>query len=165
VRIWLLAAALCAVSVAAAAQGAGQGEGRGQGERQRSGDPACGRDLVVVKADGTRQRHESIEAFLATFPQRQVDQGEEPRNAVNLDDVLGAYGADWVEALDCNDKSVQLPGGMPVRSVEYLVLTGRGTLKGIREVGRGRYANTVHPVRKLTFHGTSAKAAAPARKP
>lgn len=166
-RARVLAAFLCAVSVAVGAEGPGQGQGegggKGRGERQRAGDPACGRDLVVVKADGTRQRHESIEAFLATFPQKKVDQGEEPRNAVNLDEMLRAYSADWVEALDCNDKIVQLPGGMPVRYVEYFVLTGRGTLKGIREVSRGRYANTVHPVRKLTFHGT-AKAAAPARK-
>lgn len=170
-RVWMLAALLCAVSVAAGAQGQGQGKGqgegggKGQGERQRAGDPACGRDLVVVKADGSRQRHESIEAFLATFPQKKVDQGEEPRNAVPLDDVLSAYGADWVEALDCEDRSVQLPGGMPVRYVEYFVMTGRGTLKGIREVGRGRYANTIHPVRKLTFHGTAVKPKPPARKP
>lgn len=167
----LLAALLCAVSVAVGAEGQGQGQGQGEGggkgrgERQRAGDPACGRDLVVVKADGSRQRHESIEAFLATFQQQKVDQGESPRNAVPLDDVLSAYGADWVEALDCNDKIVQLPGGMPVRYVEYFVLTGRGTMKGIREVSRNRYVNTVHPVRKLTFHGTAAVQAAPAKKP
>jgi hypothetical protein len=169
VKAPLLAAVLCAASAIVAAQGQGQGQGGGKGDgdsvRRRAGDPACGRDLVVVKADGTRQRHESVEVFLATFPQKQVDQGESPRNAVSLDDVLRAYGADWVEALDCADKIVQLPGGMPVRYVEYLVLTGRGTMKGIREVSRGRYINTVHPVRKLTFHGTSARAAAPAEKP
>jgi hypothetical protein len=133
--------------------------------RQRAGDKDCGRDLVVVKPDGTRQRHESVAAFLEAFPTKSIDQGESPRRGVNLDDVLRAYNADWVEALDCEDKIVQLPGGMPVRYVEYFVVTGRGTLKGIREVNRGRFINTVHPVRKLTFHGSSAKAAAPAKKP
>jgi hypothetical protein len=166
-RTLMLVLALCGMAAATHAQGQGQGQGGGKGDgdgvRQRAGDPTCGRDLVVVKADGTRQRHESVEAFLATFPQKQVDQGESPRNAVSLDDVLRAYGADWVEALDCADKIVQLPGGMPVRYVEYFVLTGRGTMKGIREVGRGRYANTIHPVRKLTFHGAT-KATAPAKK-
>ena len=169
-RTLVLALLLCALSATAGAQdGQGQGGGTGKGgdgqARQRASDPHCGRDMVVVKPDGTRERHDSVARFMAKFPHKDIDQGESLRPAVNLDDVLRAYNADWVEALDCSDRSVQLPGGMPVRYVEYFVLTGRGTLKGIREVGPGRYANTIQPVRKLTFHAASGKAAAPAQKP
>ena len=168
----LLALALGAMAATVAAQGGGgqgKGGGKGTGEgaqvRQRSGDKDCGRDLVVVKPDGTRQHYASITEFFDAFPPREIDQGESPRRGVRIDDLLRAYGADWVEALDCEDKIVQLPGGMPVRYVEYFVLTGRNTMKGVREVDRGRFINTVHPVRKLTFHGAPAKGAAPAKKP
>jgi hypothetical protein len=142
---------------AALAQG-GRGEGQGGGRQRAAGEnPACGAELVVVRTDGQREQHASAEKFLTAFVATEIDQGEQPRRAVKLDTLLKAYGAGWVEVLDCRNRSAHLPGGMPVTVPEYLVLTGRGGLKAVREVRPGSYSNTVQQIRKLTFHGVKAE--------
>lgn len=132
----------------------GSGEGGGHGGRQRAGraDSRCGTDLVVVRTDGSKEQFASIEKFFDAFATRQIDQGEKPRTAVQLDAVLKAYAADWVEALDCENRSVQLPSGLPMEGQNFLLLTGRNTLKVVWELRHGEYRNTAQQVRKLTFH-------------
>jgi hypothetical protein len=143
--------ALWAVSQVAA-QGAGTGGGR---QRAGTKDARCGSDLVVVLPDGQKRQYPSIGEFLKEFPGRQIDQGEQERKAVAVEAVLKAYGADWMEALACDNRSVQLPSGMPFEGRDYLVLTGKQGLKSVREVRPGAFGNTLAEIRKLTLHKVS----------
>ena len=138
-------------------------QGGNGGGRQRAGghDSKCGLNLVVVRADGEKEQFESIEKFLGSFATTQIEQGEQARTAVRLDQVLKAYTADWAEALDCENHSLQLPSGLPMEGRDFLVLTGKGTLKTVSEARPGEYRNTAQQIRKLTFHRASGVKRAP----
>jgi hypothetical protein len=133
----------------ATAQGGG-GDG-GKGRRQAGTGRDCGQEFVVVRPDGQRERHASPKEFFARLPTTQIDQGENPRTAVEATALLKEYGADWVEVLTCNNRSLQIPSGLPVEGREFLVLTGRDGLKAVRETGKADYRNTIQDIRKLTF--------------
>ena len=152
----------------AAAQGGGGGGGIGGGKgRQRAGDgPGCGAELIVVLPDGQKREYVPLATFLEAFKAEAVsiDQGEDARQAVPVDVVLKAHGADWMEALDCNNRSLHLPSRMPFEGREYLVVTGKRGLKAIREVRPKAYANTLAEIRKLTLHKVSKPQPAPAGK-
>ena len=148
---WLVLAAVGLVSAAAVAA-----DGKGDG-RSKAGRQDCGQDLVVVLPDGTKRQYVPAQSLLAAYSAVQIDQGEKPRPAVKVDDVLKGLGAAWAEALDCDNKSVHLPSQLPFEGAEYLVVTGRGTIKVVREVQRGRYANVAQGLRKLTLHGPDGK--------
>jgi hypothetical protein len=155
VTCWLLAAG------EAAAQGAGTGEGGGGGRQRAVSKPAaCGNDLTVVFVDGSKRQYGSIAEFFKDYPQRMIDQGEQQRAAIAVSSVLKAHGGDWLEALGCDNKSTQLPSGLPFEGADYLVLTGKQGLKAVREVGSGSYSNTQQQIRKLTLH----KVSGPAKK-
>lgn len=148
-----LIAASCLLLVAS--QVAAQGSGSG---RQRAGSKGsrCGSELTVVLPDGQKRQYASIGEFFNEYPSRQIDQGEQVRAAVPVSAVLKAHASDWLEALDCDNKSVQLPSGLPFEGADYLVLTGKLGLKAVREVRPGAYSNTLQQIRKLTLHKVSA---------
>jgi len=149
---WIaLAAAVGLVSGAAVAA-----DGKGDG-RSKPGRDDCGQDLVVVLPDGTKRQYVPAQSLLSAYSAVQINQGEKPRPAVKMEDVLKELGAAWAEALDCDNKSVHLPSQLPFEGQEYLVVTGRGTIKVVREVQRGRYANVAQGIRKLTLHGADGK--------
>ena len=142
----LLAGASTVLAGGAAAQG--QRDGRSRAEKT-----GCGSELVTVLANGARREFVPVEGFFAGYTVVMIDQGEKPRPAVRLSDVLSQNGATWVEALDCANVALHLPAGLSVEGVEFLVLTGRGTLKAVRESSPGRFQNLAQNIRKLTFHG------------
>lgn len=153
----LALATLTCLLLLAADQVAAQGTGGGGG-RQRAANKAaaCGSDLTVVLPDGSKQQYKSVGGFLGEFQPRMIDQGEKERPAVPVSDILKFHGADWLEALGCDNKSVQLPSGLPFEGADYLVLTGKQGLKAVREVRSGVYSNTQQQIRKLTLHKVSA---------
>jgi len=167
-RLFGLALAIaCAISLGdAVAQGGGGGGGKGGGDgRQRAGgDERCGSELVVVLPDGRKRQYASVAEFFEGFKSQPIDQGEDARQAVPVDAVLQAHSADWMEALDCNNRSLHLPSGMPFEGRDYLVMTGKRGLKAVREVRPKAYANTLSEIRKLTLHKATRPQAAPARK-
>ena len=146
----LLAILMLSLGASAWAQG-GSGQGGGKGKRAGAGR-ACQEEFVVVRTDGTRERHPSAEALLEGLTATPISQGENPRAAVKAEVLLKKYGADWVEALACDNHSVQIPSGLAVEGQEYFVLTGRGGVKAVREIKAGSYRNTITDIRKLTFH-------------
>lgn len=142
----------CFVATATAlAEGEGKGQGKGDG-RARTERKDCGVELVVVLPDGTKRQYVPADALLTAFPAVQINQGERPRSAVKVTTLLESFDAAWVEVLDCDNQSVRLPTGLPFEGGEYLVVTGRGAMKVVREVQRGRYTNLAQGIRKLTLH-------------
>jgi hypothetical protein len=137
---------------------AGEVAAEGGGGRQRAGGKAsaCGNDLTVVLTDGNKRHYASVDDFFKHFQPRMIDQGEQERAAVPVSAILKAYGADWLEALGCDNKSVQLPTGLPFEGADYVVKTGKQGLKAVREVRPGAYSNTQQQIRKLTLHKVSA---------
>jgi hypothetical protein len=155
-----LAIATCLLVCAGAVSAQGMGAGR---QRAASSPAACGNDLTVVLPDGDKRQYASVAEFLKDYPQRMIDQGEQQRAAVSVSAVLKTHGADWLEALGCDNKSTQLPSGLPFEGSDYLVLTGKQGLKAVREVRPGAYSNTQQQIRKLTLHKVSAPAGKAAR--
>jgi len=146
------AAFVCAVLLFPAGVAA---EGQGGGNQRAGKRNSCGSDLVVVTPAGEKRRFASVAEFLGSYPSREIDQGEKPRQAVPLGAVLKAYSAEWVDVLDCDNHGTHLPVGLPIEGEEFLVMTGRGGLKSVREVRPGNFANTANHLRKLTFHSAS----------
>ena len=160
-RLALVIATCLLLSAAeATAQGAGGGGGR---QRAASNPAACGNDLTVVLPDGNKRQYASAAEFFKDFQPRMIDQGEQKRAAVSIRDILKAHGADWLEALGCDNRSAQLPSGLPFEGADYLVLTGKQGIKAVREIRPGAYSNTQQQIRKLTLHKVSAPAGKAAR--
>lgn len=152
------------VALAATAVSAQQGSGQGQGQRQGQGQGGgrggnvgsrdhCGSSLAVVMPDGGEHSFKPAADFLKGMPVKEIDQGETPRPAARLADVLQRAKAGWVKVVDCADISQDLPSGLPVEGDLYVVVTGRGSLKVVREVRPGRYANVAQNIKRLRFHG------------
>lgn len=131
---------------------AGPGGGLGRKTQQHDGDPKCASELTVIAPDGKSHAYPSPEDFLKAMDVVEIDQGERPRPAVKLENVLANLHASSVDALDCANQSQSLPVGLPVEGPIYLVLTGRGTLKFVRESQPGSFVNLVKGVQRLTFH-------------
>jgi len=146
----LALAVMVLLSTNALAQGGGGGRQRAGGQ-----NPNCGADLVVILPDGQKRQYATVEDFMKTFETVRIDLGERERDAVPLDVVLKAFSATWVDALDCDNRSVHLPSGLPFEGRDYLVWTGKRGLKAVREVRRGSYRNAAQQIRKLTLHAAS----------
>lgn len=147
---------LCALAAPAAAQGGGGGPGGGggggKGGRIGARDKQCGATLSVVLTDGSERTFTPAADLLKGMPQKAIDQGENPRSAVKLADLLTHYGAGWLKVSDCAEMSQDLPSGLPVEGELFLVVTGRGSLKAVREVRPGQYANVAQNIKRLRFH-------------
>ena len=146
-------------SPAEAGPGPGGGKGGGRGVNDR-----CGSTLLVVFPDGSEKAYKPAGELLKDLPTRLIDQGEEPREAVRLADLLQKAGASWVKTLNCADQSEDFPSGLPVEGEIYVVETGRGALKFVREVRPGVFTNIAEKIKRLRFHA-SAQAPRDTRKP
>lgn len=147
--VWHLAwplALLVATGVAGAQEGKRGGDGRGRG---------CPSEFTVTGTQGEKRVFATQADFFRMYPSKTIDQGEKPRPAVLLDDLLKAHKATWVNVLDCDNASQPLPVGLPVEGPIYFVLTGRDTIKVIREVRPGQYRNLITSIRELKFRASN----------
>lgn len=149
---------LLLASVAVAAPGDGSGK-RGGRDGQRA--DTCGNELQVVLPGEAEKSYKPAADFLDGMETVEIDQGEKPRPAIELTKVLAAVGADWVKVLDCQDQAKDYPFGLPIEGPFYLVLTGRGALKIVRETRPGRFVNLAQPVQRLRFHAAGVKSKQP----
>src|SRR5690349_21780339 len=140
-----LALTLVLATAAQAQPGQGPGSGRGEGKGTRA---RCGSTLAVVAPEGAERAIPAAE-ILQGLPSKEISQGETPRAAVRLDDLLKKQGARWVKVTDCAEMSYELPSGLPVEGEVYAVVTGRGSLKFVREVRPGVFSNIVQNVKRL----------------
>ncbi|HUR41168.1 MAG TPA: hypothetical protein VM240_08355 [Verrucomicrobiae bacterium] len=154
VRTALLLSALSA-GVANAGPGPGGGKG-GDGPRKR-----CGGSVQVVLPDGSQKTFDPAADFLRGLPVRDIQQGESPRPAIKLDDILARLGARSVRVSDCHSAGQDLPTGLPLEGDVYMVLTGRGLLKFVREVQPGRFVNLIQNIHSLRFRGDAGHATQP----
>jgi hypothetical protein len=145
-RVALLVTLLAAANVAGAQEGKGGGEGRGRG---------CAPEFTVTGTQGEKRVFAAQADFFRMYPSRTIDQGEKPRPAILLDDLLKVHKAAWVNVLDCDNKNQPLPVGLPVEGPIYFVLTGRDTIKVVREVRPGQYRNLITSIRELKFRASN----------
>jgi hypothetical protein len=139
-------------SSAEAGPGPGGGKGGGRGANGR-----CGATLSVVLPDGSEQTFQPAGDLFEGLPNRTIDQGEDPRLAVKLTDLLGKMGAATVKTLDCAEKSLDFPSGLPVEGELYVVQTGRGSLKFVREVRPGVFTNVAEKIKFMRFRAAGAR--------
>lgn len=111
----------------------------------------------MVQADGKDRAYYPPEDFIHQFHSIELEQGETPRTAVALETLLASAQADEVEIVDCDDSSHKFSTHSPDRRAVFMVLTGKGTLKVVREERPDEYVNVVQRLRKLTFHKAGAK--------
>lgn len=148
----IAALVLLAASASAEARGPGTGTGGGKGVRNK-----CGSTLSVVLPDGTEKTFKPAMELFKGMPTKDIDQGETPRPAVKLFDMLAHFDAAWVETFDCNDGTQDMPIGLPVEGEIYVVSTGRGSLKFVREVRPGVYSNIAQNIKRLRFHAATGR--------
>ena len=146
---------LLAASASAESRGPGTGTGGGKGVRNK-----CGSTLSVVLPDGAEKTFKPASELFKGMPTKDIDQGENPRPAVKLVDMLAHFDAVWVKSFDCNDGAQDLPFGLPVEGEIYVVSTGRGSLKVVREVRPGVYSNIAQNIKRLRFHAATSKSQA-----
>jgi hypothetical protein len=146
---------LLAAWASAEARGPGTGTGGGKGIRNK-----CGSTLSVVLPDGTEKTFKPAMELFNGMPTKHIDQGESPRPAVKLFDMLAHFDAAWVKTFDCNDGVQDMPIGLPVEGEIYVVSTGRGSLKFVREVRPGVYSNIAQNIKRLRFHAATSKSQA-----
>jgi hypothetical protein len=145
---------LVLAAVSAHAEGPGRG-GHGK-QKDRGTDDQCGRALIVEAPDHTEKRYDPPANLFEALGATTIDQGEQPRPAISLDAFLGLQHASWVAVKDCEGGTQQLPTGLPAEGSYYFVLTGRGSVKVVREVRPGEYVNTIQRVSRLNFRAGSA---------
>jgi hypothetical protein len=158
---------LATAAVAQPGEGRGGGTGRGDasgpgGEGQRQARPrsdACGSEVIVVRPNGKRETYSPAGSLFEGLEVVEIDQGDQPRSAVPARSLLARFGASGVEVTDCSGKTRHLPAGLPFEGEEYLVVTGRGIIKVVREVRPKRYANLIQRVRELQFYRSASPAA------
>lgn len=145
----VLALALVTASTSAWARG-GQGQDAGGGDR-RGG---CAPGLTVIGTQGEKRVFSAQADFFRVYPSREIDQGEQPRPAVRLEAMLAEQKATWVNVVDCDNRSRPLPVGLPVEGAIYFVLTGRNTIKVVRETRPGQFRNLIGSVQELKFRSS-----------
>lgn len=147
---------LSALAVAVLATGAHAGPGPGGGKGGGTGvNDRCGSTLSVVMPDGSERSFRPAGELLKDLPSRAIQQGEEPRAAVKLTDLLQKVGAGWVKTVDCAENSQEFPSGLPIEGEIYVLQTGRGSLKFVREVRPGVFANIAEKIKGLRFHAAA----------
>ena len=139
--------AVVVMTSAHAGPGPGGGKGPGTGARDR-----CGGSIQVALPDGPAKTFDPAPDFVKDMPLTEINQGENPRPAIKLYDLLARVGASSVRVTDCHGKDQELPSGLPVEGEVYLVVTGRGTLKFVKEVKPGRFVNMIQNIRTLRFN-------------
>lgn len=139
-------------AVASAGPGGGKGDGGGDGQRGRR----CGGTLTVVNPDGTEKNFEPASIFLDGMPTRMIEQGEKPRAGIKVDDLLARLKAARVKAATCDGRAEDFPTGLPFEGDVYVVVTGRGSLKFVKEIRPGNFINLLQDVQRLRFHAADA---------
>lgn len=145
---WVIVGFVVFMQLSLPATAEGRREGRGQ-----PGRSGCGSTLVMVAVDGTRRQFTPASEFFAEYKAGSINPGETPRQALKISELLLANSASWIEARDCDDGIQHLPVGLGVEGDEYLMLTGRGTVRIVRESRAGRFEKVLKNIQTLTFHG------------
>lgn len=140
------------LGVFAAVASAGPGDGGGDGQRGRR----CGGTLTVVNPDGTEKSFEPASTFIDGMPTRMIEQGEKPRAGIKLEHLLGRLKAARVKVATCDGRVEDFPSGLPFEGDVYLVVTGRGSLKFVKEIRPGNFINVLQDVQRLRFHAADA---------
>lgn len=110
----------------------------------------CGTELSVTTVDGEETVFHPPETFFARFESEEIDQGEFPRKATELGDMLSRYEADQLMIVDCSDRRHEIDRDRLGKEDLLVVLTGKGLLKIVSREASG-YRNRIKPVQALAF--------------
>ncbi len=147
------AALLALISVSASAQQ--HGGGRRDHGRVWPGiaQHDCGADLHVIDTDGKDRVFWPPETLLKEFQTVDINQGEEPRRALDLTALLSRYKANAVEVAGCGDDKYRFSADESGSAM--LVLTRRGLFKVVRKDAQDGYSNVVTEVKEIKFEAAA----------
>ena len=120
----------------------------------------CGSRVVVIASDGSSTEYHPPEQFFSQFESHDINQGESPRPAADIADVMTKYSAEAISFVSCDGNELSLDKAKLAEHPLLLVLTGRGLLKLAGQQGE-EYVTAVRMIREIRF-APQTLAAAPA---
>lgn len=115
----------------------------------------CGAELRVTTIHGGESLFHPPKTFLVRFETLEIEQGDFPRKAARLDELLLMYKADGVAITDCSDRTQKVDQRILDDNELFIVLTGRGPLKIVQKRESG-YVNAIQRIQGLRFSAETA---------